>query len=81
TALHGSQFQVGVRTVQSELESAISTYLRREKTTVIFSGRTDAGVHAGGQVAHFDTHDLQPEFDLWRFVWAVNGILKSDISV
>ena len=77
-SLHGSQYQVGVRTVQSELERAISTYLRCE-TQVLFSGRTDSGVHAVGQVAHLDiaTADL----DIWRFCWALNGILARDISV
>jgi tRNA pseudouridine38-40 synthase len=76
--LHGSQFQIGVRTVQSELERALSTYLRRE-TRVLFSGRTDSGVHAFGQVAHFDI--VTADLDIWRFCWALNGILAGDICV
>jgi tRNA pseudouridine38-40 synthase len=76
--LHGSQYQLGVRTVQDELEKAVSAFLR-EPARLILSGRTDSGVHAQGQVAHFDCSDQ--ELDLWRFAWALNGILKDDISV
>lgn len=54
--LHGSQYQVGVRTVQCDLESALSAYFRRPMKT-IFCGRTDAGVHAQGQVVHFDVEE------------------------
>ncbi len=36
-------------------------------------------MHAAGQVAHVDIADSEP--DLWRFVWALNGILKRDISI
>ena len=75
---HGSQYQVGVRTVQSELQSALTTFLRCP-TVAVLSGRTDTGVHAAGQVAHFDV-DLS-ELDLWRFSWAMNGILPDDLSV
>jgi tRNA pseudouridine38-40 synthase len=80
TRFHGSQYQAGVRTVQSELEKALSTFFRQQ-LRAIFSGRTDAGVHAAGQVVHFDL-DLPPEqFDPWRFCWAMNGIMKDDLSV
>lgn len=77
----GSQFQVGVRTVQSELESAVGTFLRlpERKAKIIFSGRTDSGVHATGQVVHFDVAD--ENIDLWRLCWAVNGILRDDLSI
>ena len=77
-SFHGSQYQVGVRTVQCDLENALSAYLRQPVKTV-FSGRTDAGVHAAGQVVHFDVQD--EAVDLWRLCWALNGILKSDASV
>lgn len=80
----GSQSQANARTVQSELEQAISTLLRRQ-TKVTLSGRTDSGVHAAGQVAHFDLveTDLEIELagDLWRLTWALNGILPGDLSV
>jgi tRNA pseudouridine38-40 synthase len=45
---------------------------------VIFSGRTDTGVHAKGQVAHFDIDDFDGDF--YRFLWALNGILPDDLS-
>lgn len=77
---HGSQFQVGVRTVQADLEAALETYLHK-RTPALFSGRTDTGVHALGQVVHLDIDDSEKELDLWRFVWALNGIMKSDLSV
>lgn len=75
----GSQYQVGVRTVQDELEKALATFLRRESVRVVFSGRTDAGVHARGQVVHFES--ATDELDLWRLCWGLNGILPADLSV
>jgi tRNA pseudouridine38-40 synthase len=80
--LHGSQYQIGVRTVQSELECALSAYLRSE-TRVLLSGRTDTGVHAVGQVAHLDigVATEAADLDIWRLCWALNGILARDICV
>ena len=49
----GWQEQQGQLSVQSVLEKALGTYLR-QKVKVFASGRTDTGVHALGQVAHFD---------------------------
>ena len=66
-----------VNTIQDELEKAIST-LTKTKTKTIFSGRTDAGVHAKGQTAHFET---ELELDPSKFVNSLNGILPSTISV
>ena len=66
-----------VITVQDELEKAIST-LTKTKTKTIFSGRTDAGVHAKGQTAHFETElELNPS----KFINSLNGILPKTISV
>jgi tRNA pseudouridine38-40 synthase len=77
----GSQFQSGVRTVQDELEKALTVYLRSpERRRIHFSGRTDTGVHASGQVVHFDATE-EAANDLWRLCWALNGILKNDLSV
>lgn len=78
---HGSQYQLGVRTIQDELEKALGVFLRlpERRAKVIFSGRTDTGVHARGQVVHFDVED--EEVDLWRLCWALNGILNQDMSV
>lgn len=50
----GWQEQQGQLSVQSVVEKALNTYLR-QKVKVFASGRTDTGVHALGQVAHFDT--------------------------
>lgn len=78
---HGSQYQAGVRTVQSELESALAV-LYKQPVRIIFSGRTDSGVHARGQVVHFDEPDGNAyRFEPWRFAWSMNGILKDDASI
>lgn len=78
---HGSQYQLGVRTVQADLESALTIFVKTQ-TRVIFSGRTDAGVHAYGQVAHADIPaESAGTLDLWRLTWALNGILKNDVAV
>lgn len=53
---HGWAIQPGLRTVQGELEAALSMVLR-EPITLTVAGRTDAGVHAAEQVAHFDVND------------------------
>ncbi|MDJ0784514.1 MAG: tRNA pseudouridine(38-40) synthase TruA [Desulfosarcinaceae bacterium] len=49
---HGWQRQAGQRSVQESIEVAL-TRMTRQKITLIGSGRTDAGVHARGQVANF----------------------------
>ena len=53
TKYHGFQYQVEVSTVQGELEKSIQK-LTGEKIRVSGAGRTDAGVHASGQVISFD---------------------------
>ncbi|NEM91248.1 tRNA pseudouridine(38-40) synthase TruA [Galbitalea soli] len=56
TAFAGWSKQPGLRTVQGELEEALATVFRRagERPQLTVAGRTDAGVHALGQVAHLD---------------------------
>ncbi len=74
---HGWQRQADVRTVQGDLEAALGR-ITNQKVTVIGSGRTDAGVHARGQVACFRCDvRLTPEV-LQR---ALNGVLKEDVVV
>lgn len=65
-AFTGWTKQPGLRTVQGELEKALETVLRRFGPTpsLVVAGRTDAGVHALGQVAHLDlTHEQYASLD------------------
>lgn len=55
SAFAGWQSQHSLRTVQQVLESALGA-VAAEPVSLVCAGRTDAGVHARGQVAHFDTH-------------------------
>lgn len=59
---HGWAAQPGLRTVQGELEGWLGRLLRlAEPVTLVCAGRTDAGVHARGQVAHVDLPDSGTE--------------------
>jgi tRNA pseudouridine38-40 synthase len=77
TRYHGWQIQAGERTVQGTVRTALSTLAG---TAVKISGasRTDSGVHALGQVAHFRFPDKDSIPDLGR---ALNAILPKDIRV
>lgn len=77
TGYSGWQRQKNARSVQQFLEEAVER-ITGAPTTVHGSGRTDAGVHAMHQTAHFDTDSkLPPE----RFAYAMNFYLPPDIRV
>ena len=69
--------QQAMRTVQGELESALTTYLKTPIATSV-AGRTDAGVHARGQVVSFEH---EGGIDLARLPRAINGIIGPEVSV
>ena len=68
------------RTVQGELENAISTFLRVDRVIVQCAGRTDAGVHATAQVIHFDIAE-KDAMDMKDLTYRINAILPEDISI
>lgn len=72
----GWQTQPHARTLQDVVTTALCT-LCREDIVLVGSGRTDTGVHAIGQVAHFDTK--KPLFP--HFLSAINAILPADIAI
>ena len=78
TAFHGWAAQPRLRTVQGELQAALATLLRVEAVSVVCAGRTDAGVHARGQVVHFDLEDA---IDPQPLVRRLNGVLGRDVRV
>ena len=77
TDFHGWQVQNNQRTVQGELERVLSL-LEDADVNVAGSGRTDAGVHAEGQVANVK---LAQTFKTQKLRSAINGNLRSDIRV
>lgn len=74
---HGWQKQKNALSVQEELEKALST-LFRQPINIMGSGRTDTGVHALQQFAHFNV-DL--DFTKADFLKRMNGLLPDDIAV
>ncbi|MFJ5717736.1 tRNA pseudouridine(38-40) synthase TruA [Neobacillus sp. NPDC093127] len=74
----GYQVQPNKRTVQSELEAMLAKMHKGASIKVVGSGRTDAGVHAKGQVIHFDS-PLAISEQKWEI--ALNSMLPEDISV
>ena len=77
THFAGSQRQPGLRTVQSVLEEAAEKVFSAP-VKAVFSGRTDAGVHAAGQVCHIDGETPVPPKRLRE---ALNRLLPDDLKV
>lgn len=82
TAFAGSQYQPNLRTVQGELEEALNR-LTGERVRIHLAGRTDAGVHASGQVVAFClTRRGRGENVAWRELRdRMNGLLPPDLAV
>ncbi|CAL1329072.1 tRNA pseudouridine(38-40) synthase TruA [Candidatus Providencia siddallii] len=74
---HGWQIQQNIKSIQSYIEKALSKF-SNESIVVFCAGRTDAGVHALGQVIHFETTVIRKEIS---WVIGVNTYLPNDISV
>lgn len=74
----GWQIQAKDRTVQGDLEEALGTMHKRRVVTTA-SGRTDSGVHARGQVVHFDT-DIAT-LPVSKIPLALNSLLPRDVRV
>lgn len=77
SAYHGWQIQARDITIQEAVEKALST-MTREKIRLSGSGRTDAGVHALGQVANFKTDSKIPAD---AFFAGLNSLLPDDIVI
>ncbi|MCP5322761.1 MAG: tRNA pseudouridine(38-40) synthase TruA [Candidatus Paracaedibacteraceae bacterium] len=73
SAYHGWQYQENLPTIQGEIESAIFK-ITQESIRLQVSGRTDAGVHALGQVAHADINKLMDPF---RLTYGLNHFLTN----
>ena len=74
---YGWQAQPDVRTVEDEIEKAFST-LYQQSIDIVGQGRTDAGVHAFGQVAHANLPDT---YDRRRLLHAMKGLLPRDVAL
>ncbi len=74
---HGWQIQPHADSVQERVQAALGR-IADQSVTVVCAGRTDAGVHALGQVVHFDTRATRPEH---AWVLGGNSALPPDISI
>lgn len=80
SAFSGWQTQSNGQTVQDHLELALSRFIgeNNEPVKTITAGRTDTGVHALGQVVHFDTEVVRPDLS---WVKGVNAFLPPSVTV
>lgn len=77
TNYNGWQKQPNGKSIQAEIENALA-YMHRREVEIVASGRTDAKVHAIGQVFHFDSERNLSD-DKWQ--QALNSLLPSDIRI
>lgn len=77
THFHGWQRQPNQRTVQAEIEAAIASVIGHP-VTIHAAGRTDTGVHAAAQVAHFDVVSPIPAY---RWADVINARLPEDVLI
>jgi len=77
SAYSGWQRQVGQNTVQQEVEQALSK-IADHPVGIVAAGRTDTGVHACGQVIHFDTDSRRDDYQWQR---GCNSFLPNDIRI
>ena len=77
TDFHGWQIQPNGKSVQEELQKALST-LMRQPMEVVGAGRTDAGVHARQMVAHFDSDSA---VDCQQLTYRLNRIVPRSMAV
>lgn len=77
THYHGWQVQPNGISIQEVIEKALARVMQN-KIRIIGAGRTDAGVHAYGQVAHFHT---EKTLDLFRTLHSLNNLLPKDIRI
>lgn len=78
TPFHGWQIQPNALTIQEVLKKTIETITNGTEVNLVGAGRTDAGVHAMGQVAHFKTEKFLSE-KKWRV--ALNALLPNEVVV
>jgi tRNA pseudouridine38-40 synthase len=76
TDFHGWQVQPGSRTVQGVIEDSMNELCNR-RVSLVGSGRTDAGVHALGQVAHADIREEEME----RVCSGLPAVLPQDVAI
>jgi len=78
THYSGWQMQPNALSVQQVLQEVVQKLLKGQSVPVVGSGRTDAGVHARGQIAHFKWSE---KLDLDKLLFSLNGLLPRDIRV